>query len=294
MDALQFDEMTRRFVGTFSRRTFIGAAASLGAAAAFPFTVDHAAAQAADASGLVQQLYSSLNAYQYAEAYALLGATWHSQQSLAKFTAGYAGAAFVQCETASTKQAAGSTHVVNVRLISWGNDGSITGYSGAYTVGTENGKLTIISGDNAIGSVPNGTPGLCTVADLTFAFGPWDAGAGSRNGAIVGTNVSVYTCALGGSPRVELTDVAKQTVRSTSQSGSPPIAVMIKPGNSARAPLRFSNWCGGTGTPASVKVDLPGDPAAANVSSTQNGISFPPCLGSTASAMGVQGWVAGS
>jgi hypothetical protein len=294
MDASTFDALTRRLAGSLSRRKFVAAATALRAAAARPFSFERAGAQAADATGLVQQFYSSINAYQYAEAYALLGAKWHSQQTLATFTAGYAGTAFVQCEASSSKQASGDTHGVNVKLLSWGNDGSITAYTGVYTVGTENGKFMIVAGNNKIGTVSAGTPGLCTVADLTFAFGPWDAGAGSRNGSIVGTNVSAYTCALGGSPRVELTDNAKHTVRSTSESGSAPIAVMIKPGKTASAPLRFSNWCEGTGMPASVKLDLPGDPALANVSSTKNGISFPPCLGTTASAMGVKGWVAGS
>jgi hypothetical protein len=278
MDATKFDSITRSFGRRVSRRAVLQAAALGGAAAAAPTAFRRASAQTSAASALVQRLYENIDAYQYSQAYDLLGSKWHSQQSLDNFTKGYANTAFVQCEPTGEHTSGGVT-TVSVKLISWHNDGKIVGYTGSYTVGTENGKLLILGGNNTPGNPPAGTPPLCKIADLKFAFGPWDAAAGSRNSSIVATNKSQHSCALGGSPRVELTDNAKHTVRSTSQEGSLPVAIMVAPGDSAHAPLRFSNWCGGTGNPASVVVDIPADVARGTVDFSQNGISYPPCLG---------------
>jgi hypothetical protein len=277
MDAAKFDSLTRSLGRRVTRRAVLQAAALGGAAVAAPVTFRRASA-ATSAAALVQQLYENIDAYQYGQAYALLGSKWHSQQSLEKFTKGYANTAFVQCEPTGEHTSGGVT-TVNVKLISWHNDGAVVGYTGAYKVGTENGKLLILGGDNTPGNPPAGTPPLCKIADLRFAFGPWNAGAGQRNSSIVATNKSQRSCALGGSPRVELTDTGKHTVRSTSEAGTLPIAIMVSPGDSAHAPLRFSNWCGGTGNPASVVVDIPADTAKGTVSFSQNGISYPPCLG---------------
>jgi hypothetical protein len=278
MDATKFDSLTRIFGRRVSRRAVLQAAAVGGAAVAASASFSRASAQSSPASALVQQLYENIDAYQYAQAYALLGSKWRSQQSLATFTKGYADTAFVQCEPTG-EHASGGVTTVSVKLISWHNDGKIVGYTGSYTVGTENGKLVVLGGNNTPGNPPAGTPPLCKVADLTFAFGPWNAGAGQRMSSIVATNKSQHSCALGGSPRVELTDTAHHTVRSTSEAGSLPLAIMVAPGDSAQAPLRFSNWCGGTGNPASVVVDIPADTAKGTVSFSQNGISYPPCLG---------------
>jgi hypothetical protein len=278
MDATKFDSITRIFGRRVSRRAVLQAAALGGAAVAAPITFSRASANTLPATALVQQFYENINAYQYSQAYALLGSKWHSQQSLATFTKGYADTAFVQYEPTG-EHTSGGVATVSGKLVSWHNDGKIGGYTGSYTVGTESGKLVILSGNNTASNPPVGTPPLCKIADLSFAFGPWDAGAGQRNSSIVATNKTQNSCALGGSPRVELTDTAKHTVRSTSEAGSLPIAIMVAPGDSAKAPLRFSNWCGGTGNPASIVVEVPGDTAKGTVSFSQNGISYPPCLG---------------
>jgi hypothetical protein len=238
----------------------------------------------------VQQFYENVNAYQYQQAYALLGSKWHSQQSLTNFTNGYANTAFVQCKPTG-EQTSGNSTIVNVKLISWHNDGNIVGYTGHYTVGTENGELLIRGGNNTLTAAPQGTPPLCKISDLDLSFGPWQGAAGSRVGSVAGTNKSDRTCVLGGAPRVTLIDQQGQTLISTSDAGSPPVAIHVAPGEGAGAPLRFANWCGDMGNPSSLTAQVPGDSAKGVVSYQSNGISYPPCLGEgQAALMEIRGW----
>jgi len=98
---------------------------------------------------------------------------------------------------------------------------------------------------------------------------------------------------LGGSPRLTLTDSAGNVLRSTSAEGSPPIAVILDPGDTASAPVRFSNWCGSTSGSPKLEVELPGDldQTGALDSASVNGISYPPCLGSGQPALlEIKGW----
>ncbi len=274
-----------------SRRTVLGAAAI----ALLP-GLGHAAAQQtpSEASALVQRFYELVDAYQYPDAYALLGQKWQTQQSEQRFTRGYGNTAFVQCKTTGETAGNGGTVIVGVELISWHNDGNIVGYTGQYTVGTEAGTMKILAGDNTPTDPPSGTPPLATLDDLRLAFGPWQGAAGSREGAIVATNQSSRAVALGGSPRVTLVDTEGNTLRSTSEEGSPPVAIVLAPGERAYAPLRFSNWCGDTGNPASVTAELPGNTGNIDVGYDDNGISYPPCNGAGQPAtMSIKGWTSG-
>ena len=88
MDATKFDSITRYFGRRVSRRAVLQAAALGGAAVAAPSAFRRASAQTSAASALVQRLYENIDAYQYGQAYDLLGSKWHSQQSLANFTKG--------------------------------------------------------------------------------------------------------------------------------------------------------------------------------------------------------------
>ncbi len=285
------DFTTRLTAKRLSRRAVLGTAAI--ALLAGP---SHAAAQQAPsgASALVQRFYELVDAYQYAEAYALLGQKWQSQQSEERFTRGYGNTAFVQCNTTGETAGNGATVIVSVELISWHNDGDIVAYRGQYTVGTEASTMKILAGDNTPTDPPSGTPPLAAFDDIGLAFGPWQGAAGSREGAIVATNQSSRTVALGGSPRVTLVDTGGNTLRSTSEEGSPPIAIILDPGDRAYAPLRFSNWCGDTGNPASVTAELPGNTGTADVDYRDNGISYPPCNGPGQSAtMSIKGWTSG-
>src|SRR5262249_27332721 len=94
MNGDAFDSMTRQLATRLSRRHLLGLA-GLGAVAALPLGFGQGKALAApgDASALVIQFYENVNAYQYADAYALLGSKWHSQQSLSNFTNGYSNTA---------------------------------------------------------------------------------------------------------------------------------------------------------------------------------------------------------
>src|SRR5690606_6530123 len=96
------------------------------------------------------------------------------------------------------------------------------------------------------------------------------------------------TCALGGSPRVTLTDATGAVLVSTSEEGTPPLAVVVHPGEQAHAPLRFSNWCGGTAT---ARAKIPGDTADSQVDDRENGIAYPPCNGpGQVAVMDIKGW----
>lgn len=290
MHGTAFDSMTRRFAMGLSRRRLVKLTA-LGAVAALPVSIGQAKSLAqSEASALVQRFYENVDAYQYKQAYALLGAKWHTQQSLQRFTNGYGNTAFVQCKTTS-EQTSGNTTVVGVHLISWHNDGKIVGYTGHYTVGEENGQLLILGGINTLTAAPSGTPPLCTIDDLSLATGAWQGAAGSRIGSIVGTNQSDRPCTLGGAPRVTLIDEQGHELVSTSEEGSPPTAIHVGPGKSAEAPLSFSNWCGDTGSPASLRAQVPGDTGSADVHHQANGISYPPCNGPGQSAhIAIKGW----
>ena len=282
-------ELTTELTATrLSRRTLLGAAA----VAFWPGLRQTAARQApSEASSLVQRFYGLVDAYRYPDAYALLGKKWHAQQREKSFTKGYGDTAFVQCLVTGEATGDGGTVIVSVELLSWHNDEKIVAYRGHYTVGMDGGALTILAGDNTPTDPPAGTPPLGTLGDVTLAFGPWEGAAGSRNGAIVATNNGARTIALGGSPRVTLKDTSGNTLVSTSEEGSHPVAIVLAPNQQAYAPLRFSNWCGATGDPASVRAELPGDTGTTQVSYRDFGISYPPCNGAGQPAtLSIKGW----
>ena len=278
MEPTKFDALARIVAQRISRRDVLKGAA-IGLAAAAPIRLSQASAASA-AADLVLQYYENVDAYQYADAYALLGSKWHSQQSLANLTKGYADTAFVQCQ-ATSEQPSGANTIVHVKLISWHNDGTIVAYTGSYTVGPENGKTLILSGSNTKTTVPAGTPHLCTIADLSFSFGQWTAGAGQRFSSLVAKNASSATCVVGGSPRILIDTANHHELASTSEIGNPPTAIKLAPGASAHADLRFTNWCEST-SGNTVRVDVPGDTHRGTVSSPV--ITYPPCLGSGESA----------
>jgi hypothetical protein len=289
MEPTTFDAFARRFAQRFSRRTALKGAALGLVAAAIPLADRTEAASAA--SDLVVSFYENIDAYQYKDAYALLGSKWRAQQSLSNFTKGYADTAFVQCQTTTVKTNGANTDV-GVTLISWHNDGKIVHYQGSYTVGTEKGKLLILAGNNSVVTPSGESPApLCKIADLKFGFGSWDAGAGQRYSTIVATNASTKRCAVGGSPRITIDTAAHQELYSTSEPGNPPQAVVLDPNDSAHAPLKFSNWCEATSGNA-FTVEVPGDKAHGTINSPT--ISYPPCLGAgQASTMSIKAFLAG-
>ncbi len=294
MDADHFDAMTRLFARAVSRRGLMGAAAALTAVAAAPAGLRSAAAQS-DAGALVQQYYETIDAYQYQDAYALLGAKWRSQQSLSNLTNGYADTAFVQCQIAGQEPAANGV-TVHVKLLAWHNDGTIVAYQGRYLVGTEGGQQRILSGGNTLVATPAGTPPLCKLADLSFSFGRWNGATGSVAGVVTGTNTSQATCALGGSPRLRLTGGNNQRIDSTSIPGAPPEAVIVAPDATANAMIRFSNYCAADLTdPLTVQIDIPGDPSHTVIRPPAAAIAYPRCDQSASPArFAVLGWTSGS
>lgn len=293
MEAAKFDSLTRLFAHQMPRRHVLKAASALVAAAAVPVKIGRAQSQS-DASTLVQRFYENIDAYQYKQAYALVGSKWQSEQSLDTFTKGYSKTGFVACITTGEK-ASGANTVVSVNLVSWHNDGNVVFYEGSYTVGKENGKLLILAGDNTPVTI-HAKPGpLCKISDVKFAFGRWNGGAGNAFGSIVGTNTGSETCILGGVPRVIIKDTHKYVLESTSSEGSPPQAAVLNTGQSAHAPLRFANWCADSKDPVSVYVEIAADKHDGTVDASANGISFPPCLGQGQPALlELKGWVNGA
>jgi hypothetical protein len=287
-----FDTLTKGFAMKMSRRTLAKSAAALAAAS---FAAPHlsAAQELPEASALVQSFYESVDAYQYADAYAMLGSAWQAEQSRDNFVKGYHNTAFVQCDITGEETVSGGTSV-KVKLISWHNDGKIQGYTGHYTVGEEGGDLRILAGDNTPNAAPGGTPRLCRISDLSFRLGAWDAGAGNRFSSVVATNTGEDACVLGGSPRVTLTDASSHELVSTSEAGSAPTGITVQPGEEANASLRFANWCEGDDEPFSATVEVPGDTHNGTVD-LGSGLSLPPCLGEGEPALlGIRGWEAGS
>jgi hypothetical protein len=291
VDTQSFDRFTRLFAHRMSRRGVIAAAAG---AVVIQATRGIASAATSDASALVLSYYQLVDAYRYDDAYALLGSAWQSGQSLADFTGGYGNTAFVQCQVTSATAGKNGMVTVRVRLLSWHNDGDIAAYSGAYTVGAEGGQMRIISGKNSVVDLPAGTRPLCSLDQLSFGLAPWDAGAGNRTSAVLATNTGSRSCVVGGSPRLEIKN-GKFTVRSDSQIGSPPTGVMLGPGNTAKAPLRFADWCEPTSGKTSVTVEVPGDDRVGKLNPGSAGISYPPCNGAGQPALlEVAGWTAAS
>ena len=295
MNGTQFDVLARMFAAKTSRRRVIGGAAAIAAAALLPLELRTASAQTDDAVALVQQFYESIDAYAYADAYALYGSNMQSQQSAAQFEQGYSDTAFVQMTTSGSTANANGTSRVSVKLVAWHNDGTIRAYGGSYTVGTENGQLKILGASINEGPKPSGTVPLCTINQLDFSLGPWDAGAGSRMSSVVATNTSDASCTVGGSPRVIINDATSgESLKSASEAGSPPVGITLDPGASAHAPLRFSNWCVSTQNKISLAVEIPGDDSQGTIDTSANGITYPPCLGESQNpVLGVQGFVSG-
>lgn len=295
MKGTQFDVLTRVFAAKTSRRRVIGGTAAIAAAALLPLELRSASAQTDDAVALVQQFYASIDAYAYTDAYALYGSNMQSQQSAAQFEQGYSDTAFVQMTTSGSTANANGTSQVSVKLVAWHNDGSIKAYGGSYTVGTENGQLKILGASINEGPKPSGTVPLCTINQLSFSLGPWDAGAGSRMSSVVATNSGNASCTVGGAPRVIINDATSgESLKSTSEAGSPPVGITLDPGSSAHAPLRFSNWCVSTENKISLAVEVAGDDSQGTIDTSANGISYPPCLGENEDpGLGVQGFVSG-
>jgi hypothetical protein len=291
MHPTTFDALTKGFAVKMSRRTLAKSAAALAGTFALPRLSE--AQELPEASALVQSFYESVDAYQYEDAYAMLGSAWQAEQSRDNFIQGYHNTAFVQCDITGEEAVSDGTSV-KVKLISWHNDGKIQGYTGHYMVGEERGQLRILAGDNTPTSAPSGTPPLCRIDDLSFRLGEWTAGAGNRFSTVIATNAGEDACVLGGSPRITLTDAASHELVSTSEAGSAPTGITVQPGDEASASLRFANWCEGDDEPFSATVEVPGDTHNGTVD-LSGGLSLPPCLGEGEPALlGIRGWETGS
>jgi len=291
MDGANFDSLTRIFARSTTRRRLLGATATIGAAAMIPLRFHHASAQSNEAVSVVQQFYEAIDAYDYNAAYALYGSSMQSQQTPAEFEKGYAGTAFVQMTTSGSKQNSSGGMDVRVNLISWLNDGGIHAYSGTYTVVNQ----LITGADITQGSDPGGVAPLCNIDQLSFALGPWNAGAGNRFSSVEASNTSNASCNVGGTPRMIINDATDgSSLRSVSVAGSAPVGITLNPGSTAHAPFQFSNWCVSEKNQITLAVEVAGDTAQGTIDTSTNGITYPPCLGEGQDpVLNVKGFVTG-
>jgi len=234
---------------------------------------------AANAVGTVQAYYSAIDAFDYDTAYGLLGSAWQKQQSSKNFTTGFSGTAFVRLEVVQTDVTDANTAIVTVRLTSWHNDGSVHPYAGTYTVGLENDEWRLVDASVAVVKLTVVVPPLCTIRDLAFTTGDWDAGMGNRYGSLIATNTSDTTCVVGGTPRLTVVIKGVKTpIVSTGEGTALPDAIVLKPIEAAVAPIRLANWCPANDAPLTISVMVPGDNASTTLSPTTIW-STPPCLG---------------
>ncbi len=294
MNEERFDAMSRRFGRAITRRRLLGASSAIVAGMVLGRGAVRAQSSQGGAAQVVEQFYQAIDAYQYADAYELLGSSLQAGQSPEDFEDGYSDTAFEELKTGQTSSAPEGTEV-EVELIAWHNDGTIESFQGSYTVGDEDGQQRILLSSIEQVDPPANVPPLCAIADLSFALGPWDAGAGSRMSNVIATNASNAECVMGGSPRLILTASNGHQLVSSSVAGSPPVGIRVAPSQTASAPLSFSNWCEPTDmSGVTLAIDIAGDRSRGTVDFAANGITFPPCLGQgQASAMSIRGWVAG-
>lgn len=138
--------------------------------------------------------------------------------------------------------------------------GSASGSSESGASATPSSGTAGGSGDDGGGSGAGG-PAACTTGDLRASVGPNHPGAGQQNFSLVLTNRSGKTCTVRGYPGMAFLDGAGEQVSfDPHRMGGARTTVRLAPGNSAWAPLTWSNpeMTGVTTvTPATVEITPP-------------------------------------
>jgi Domain of unknown function (DUF4232) len=279
MDDRRIDALAKLFATSGSRRTLLkGAGAALG-------TTFLAGRRGTLAAGVPKQYviaYSqAIAARRFQTAYALLGSTFHDNQSYDEFVAGFSDTAYVELNIGQSGPGPSNRYPIDVRVVAWHTDDSIHQFSGTYFVGFESGTPKIVDADLSEDPTPTDQPPLCRAADLGTAF-RGDSATDNRFLTITFTNNGSAPCIVAGFPRVQVRDAAHARVISASgENGVTITTVRLAPTQQATLDLRWTNWCADQPSdPLSTLVTLPGHlghltvPAAPGV---------PPCLGSGSS-----------
>jgi len=156
-------------------------------------------------------------------------------------------------------------------------------------------------------ATPSPTPTIasnraCLSTQLTAEILSWQGAAGNRVADIRVTNVGRLTCILAGRPRVQLRGangavlMESSATPNASPSGSGNGVVDVAPGGHAATQVDASNYCGpNPALPVTVALILPvgaGTVVAKPAPGTDESFAVPPCMGSAASLISMNGWTA--
>ncbi len=149
---------------------------------------------------------------------------------------------------------------------------------------------------------PSQSVGACRAPDLTGRILGWGGAAGSRIADVEITNAIGPTCLVRGAPGLQLVDASGRVLIDSvaaGPDGQPHVApgdptLELAPNGRVRTEVQVSNYCGAVPTPPiTIAVTLPSGGGrllvvpGPGVSSAE---AVPPCLGSTASNIAMNGW----
>ncbi len=149
---------------------------------------------------------------------------------------------------------------------------------------------------------PSESVGACRAIALTGQILGWGGAAGSRIADVEITNATGPTCLVRGTPGLQLVDASGRVLidsLAAGPDGQPHVApgdptLELAPGGRVRTEVQVSNYCGAVPTPPiTIAMTLPSGGGrllvvpGPGVSSAE---AVPPCLGSTASNIAMNGW----
>jgi hypothetical protein len=151
---------------------------------------------------------------------------------------------------------------------------------------------------------PSASPAVvaCVAADLEARILRWQGAAGSRIADVGITNTSARLCVVRGTPGLQLVDANDVVLLDSATAGPSGQAHVVpsnpsfelSPGSSLRTEVQASNYCGPDATlPIHIVFDLPAGGGKVNVtpaSGVSSDEAVPPCMGSTAGTIAMDGW----
>jgi hypothetical protein len=188
-----------------------------------------------------------------------------------------------------------------------------SGFGGAPTSSASPGQsaspfaMTPTPSPSAPPLLPTPTPapssvGDCRATDLEGRITAWQGAAGSRIAEVQVTNSSSRACVVRGTPGLQLVDADGLVLidsATAGPSGQPQVTpadpgLELAPGGHVRTEVEASNYCGKAATPPiDIAFTLPsggGHFVATPAQGVSSAEAVPLCLGSTGSAISMNGW----
>jgi uncharacterized protein DUF4232 len=151
---------------------------------------------------------------------------------------------------------------------------------------------------------PSSSPAVvaCVAADLEARILGWQGAAGSRIADVEIDNTSARPCWVRGTPGLQLVDAHDIVLLDSATAGPSGRAHVspsdpsfeLAPGGHLRTQVQASNYCGPDATlPIHIDFDLPaggGKVKAVPASGVSSDEAVPPCMGSTAGTIAMNGW----